>query len=259
MLLAMLFGALDAANRDAPPDLSETLAAIDLAARHYSAQALRFTSDEKIVLKRGPRTETHRFHHIYVVDDGGKHTELRAPVNKRQNPDAVGTTSPYSWIFLFESARKAYIDYEWIGIERRLDRDAVGIAFRPRGEVLERVNDWYGVAWFDRETHLPLVIEAWTPVEYGRKLEFDRRLTEAAKDPQRSRSEHVVTAVRAEFREERHGLRLPTRVTMREKRFVVWGKNGTSGYREETLASVKQLYTKYRFYDVEADEPSFDR
>ena len=44
---------------------------------------------------------------------------------------------------------------------------------------------------------------------------------------------------------------------LRETRFVVWGRKGTSGYREETLASVKQSYTNYRFYDVQTEEPTF--
>ena len=257
MLIALLLSGSVAANTSDPPPLSETLAAIDQAARHYSSQALRFTSDEKIVLKRGPSTATHRFRHIYVVDDRGKHTELRTPVNRRQNPHAVGTTSAYNWIFLFESGRRDYVDYEWVGVEQRLDRDAIGIAFRPRGEIVPKLNDWYGVAWFDRETYLPLVVEAWSPEEHARKLELEDRLAAAAEQPRRSHSTHMVTSVRAEFREQRNGLRLPTRVTLRETRFVVWGKRGTSGYREETLASVKQLYTNYRFYDVETEEPEF--
>lgn len=258
MLIALLLGGSVAANTNDPPALSEMLAAIDQAAQRYASQALRFTSDEKIVLKRGASTATHRFRHIYVVDDRGKHTEFRAPVNRRQDLDAVGTTSAYNWIFLFESGRRDYVDYEWIGVERRLDREAIGIAFRPHGEVVPKLNDWFGVAWFDRETYLPLVIEAWSPEEHARKLELEERLAAAADQSRRSRSTHLVTSVRAEFREQRNGLRLPTRVTLRETRFVVWGKNGTSGYREETMASVKQSYTNYRFYDVETREPEFE-
>ena len=257
MLITLVLGGWVAANTNDPPALSETLAAIDKAARHYSSQALRFTSDEKIVLKRGPSTVTHRFRHIYVVDDQGKHTELRAPVNRRQNPDAVGTTTAYNWIFLFEVGRRDYVDYEWIGIEQRLDREAVGIAFRPRREIIPKLNDWYGVAWFDRETYLPLVVEAWSPEEHARKLELEDRLSAAANQRRRSRSTHLVTSVRAEFREQRNGIRLPTRVTLRETRFVVWGKKGTSGYREETLSSVKQSYSNYRFYDVVTEQPTF--
>ncbi len=64
----------------------------------------------------------------------------------------------------------------------------------------------------------------------------------------------MITSVRAEFAEQRNGLRLPTRVTTRERRFVVWGRDGTSGYREQTLASIKQLYTNYRFYGVSAEQ-----
>ena len=63
-----------------------------------------------------------------------------------------------------------------------------------------------------------------------------------------------MTWVRAEFREERNGLRLPTKVTLRESRYVVWGRKGTSGYRDETLGSVKQLYTNYRFYEVQSEQ-----
>jgi len=258
MLLALLYGGWVAANTNDPPPLNETLAAIDHAARHYSSQALRFTSDEKIVLKRGSRTETHRFRHIYVVDARGKHSELRAPVNRRQNPDAVGMTTPYNWIFLFESGRRDYVDYEWVGIEQRLGRVAIGVAFCPRGPVVPKLNDWYGVAWFDRDTYLPLVVEAWSPAEYARKLELEDRLARAAGQSRRSRSTHMVTSVRAEFREERNGLRLPTRVTLRETRFVVWGRRGTSGYREQTMSSVKQSYTNYRFYDVETEQPAFE-
>lgn len=257
LLIAVLLGGAVVANTNDPPALVETLAAIDRASRYYSSQALRFTSDEKIVLKRGQKTATHRFRHIYVVDDKGKHTELRAPVNRKQNPDAVGATSAYNWIFLFESGRRDYVDFEWVGVEQRLDREAVGIAFRPRGEIVPQLNDWYGVAWFDRETHLPLVVEAWAPEEHQRKLELEQRLAAAAEQPRRSRSTHMVTSVRAEFHEQRNGLRLPTRVTLRETKFVVWGKKGTSGYREETLASVKQSYTNYRFYDVETKAPDF--
>ncbi len=43
-------------------------------------------------------------------------------------------------------------------------------------------------------------------------------------------------------------------MTTRERRFVVWGRDGTSGYREQTLASIKQLYTNYRFYGVSAEQ-----
>jgi hypothetical protein len=257
MLLVMLCGSVGASTDD-PAALEKTLAAIDDAARHYTAQALRFTSDETIVLSRGPRTATHRFRHIYVVDDQGKHDELRAPVNRRQNPDAVAATTAYNWIFLFESGRHEYLEYSLVGVEQRLGREAIGIAFGPRGEAVAQLNDWYGVAWFDHETHLPLVFEAWSPVEYARKLELEERLSSAAEQRRRSRSEHTITSVRTEFREERNGLRLPTRVTLRETRFVVWGKKGTSGYRQETLASVKQSYSNYRFYDVDTEEPTFD-
>ncbi len=67
-----------------------------------------------------------------------------------------------------------------------------------------------------------------------------------------------MTNTRVEFKEERNGLRLPTRVTMREVRYVVWGKNGTSGYRQQTLATAKQIYKNYRFYSTQTDDPVFD-
>lgn len=241
---------------NAPP-LLETLDAIDEVCRHYSTQALRFTADEKIVLRRGRNSDTHRFRHIYVVDESGRHDEMRVPVRKRHDPEAVAATSAYGWIFLFEAGRRDFVEYSWVGREQRLERDAVGIAFAPRGEILPEVNDWYGVAWFDVETHLPLVVEAWTPAEHERKLAFEKSLAQAARKKGRSREVHVVTSVRAEFREQRNALRLPTRVTLREARFIVWGKNGTSGYRDETLATVKQFYTNYRFYDVGTEEPEF--
>ena len=255
--IVWLLSAPIVSNAGDPPPLDQTLAAIAGAANHYSAQALRFTSDEKIVLKRGSGTATHRFRHIYVVDDHGKHSELRAPVNRRQNVDAVRVTSVYNWIFLFESERRRYVEYASVGVEQRLGREAIGVSFGPRGDVQPGLNDWCGVAWFDRETFLPLVVEAWTPEEYTQKLELDERLATAADQSGRSRTTHTVTSVRAEFREERNGLRLPTRVTLRETRFVVWSRNGTSGYREETLASAKQLYTNYRFYDVDTEETEF--
>ncbi|NIM02164.1 MAG: hypothetical protein GTO30_11890 [Acidobacteria bacterium] len=238
---------------DLPP-LRETLAEIDKIAQLYGSEALSFTSDETVVLKSGGRTQTHRFRHIYTIDPFGKHTELREPLKRRHDPAAPANTNPYLWIFLFESGRRAYMHFEWVGIETRLEREALGIAFRPRGEIFPQVNDWYGVAWFDRETFRPLVFEAWVPREYERKLELDRRLAEAAAAAEPSRSEHVITSFRTEFGEERNGLRLPTRVTMREQRFTVWGKDGSSGYRERTLSSVKQLYTNYRFYSVDTDQ-----
>ncbi len=242
------------APADELPSLRETLIEIDKVARLYGSEALSFTSDEKVVLRSGGTTQTHRFRHIYTLNEQGKHVELRQPVKRRHNPAAPANTNPYLWIFLFESGRRAYMHFEWVGIEQRLEREALGIAFRPRGEVFQHVNDWCGVAWFDRETYRPLVFEAWRPFEYERKLEFDRRLAEAAEAAEPNRSEHVITSFRTEFGEERNDLRLPTRVTMREQRFTVWGKNGSSGYRERTLSSVKQLYTNYRFYGVTTEQ-----
>ncbi len=236
-----------------PPQLSEALREIDEVARLYGSEALSFTSDEKIVLKSGGRTQTHRFRHIYTINEFGKHVELREPVKRRHDPNAPANTNPYLWVFLFESGRRPFMHFESVGIDRRLEREALGIAFRPRGEIFPHVNDWYGVAWFDRETYRPLVFEAWRPEEYGRKLELDRRLAAAATTG-KSRSEHVITSFRTEFGEERNGLRLPTRVTMREQRFTVWGRDGSSGYHERTLSTVKQLYTNYRFYGVSTEQ-----
>ena len=245
------------------PQLPELLERLDQVSELYSDQSLGFTCNEKVVVDGMGYKNTHRFRYLYVLDENGRHVERRVPSRKpakwlehrqKQSMDELPNTSAYSWVFLFQRARRNYVRYEVIGKGERLGREAIGIRFEPVGEIIEHINEWIGVAWVDAETLMPLEIEARRPAEYAKLTEFEASLDLGPTSEQKYVSEHLVRSVRVKFGDQLRGLRFPTVVSLERVRYTVSGGNGASKYREKKLYSATQTYTKCEFFEVTTTE-----
>jgi hypothetical protein len=242
------------------PALEELLIRLDQTARLYAEQARSFTCAETIRWDKKGETDRRKFGYVVTLDEDGNFDDYRTRLQTRtkaSNPPRIEPEdhgvpaylrSAYLWVFLFRRDRWPFHHYEIVEEKKLFDRPAVVLRFEPIPPHRETINNWYGLAWIDRETAQPLKIVAHRPEDHEemRKIE-QHRSGEAVSD-----WVYLVEEVSTEFKIERRGMRFPSRVELRQvhydfmRRFDDWNK------QERTTLWVYQTYDDYRFYDVKS-------
>ncbi len=256
--LALLPGAagITEATRSDPelPELDQVLRRLDRIGRLYRDNALRFTCNETITVRGTTGKRVHKYRYIYVYDQRrgllDYRTSRRGGKPLRNEETQAGLLRAYSWIWIFEAAKRDLYSFELTESREVLERPAIGVRFSPVPPYAADVNDWFGTAWFDRETFQPLRVEALTVEHQRRREKLEQSLRKAARSSKRYRSSHLVEQVTTEFTAEKNGMRFPGDVLIRLTRYEVRGGGGSSGYREYPVYRLQQAYDDYRFFGV---------
>lgn len=245
-----------AADPGSPDALGELLTRLDRTAQLYSERARGFTCEETIRWDKKGKTGRRKFGYVVALDDSDNFDDYRTRLRSRKRdsppsrvrPEDLGVPaylrSAYLWVFLFKRDRWPFHHYQIIEETRLFDRPAVVIRFEPIPPYRETVNNWYGSAWIDLETAQPLKVVAHRPEDHEEIRKIERhRAGEAVSD-----WVYFVEEVSTEFNVEERGMRLPSRVELRQSNhYFMRGLNE----EERTTLRVYQTYTDYRFFEVE--------
>lgn len=240
-------------------ELPGLLRKLERVAALYRDEALRFTCDETISLygSRGPRSLVRKYSYIFVHDDEGLLRDYRLPrsAKKGEPAQAVDMTRSglpswvlraYSSILLFEATEQERYRYEIVGRETALGRPAIRVALEPR-PTNDASDRWHGTVWIDAESYQLLRFEGLEGDHHARRLSFERQMeqwerrgrVDAPPDPVE------IQSVATEFGVQRNGMRFPSRTTITAM---------SLGRREIRVFTVKQVYKRYRFYNVQTTE-----
>jgi len=135
------------------------------------------------------------------------------------------------------------------GEEMILDRPAVGVRIIPKPPIQEHINDWFGTAWFDRESLQPLKFEVFKEDEF---IEFSA--FEAAMRGEIPADDFTFTRVTALFDTEKNGMRFPSRIVIDRSRHQVKGPPDEREASDRTEFRVTQRYSNYRFFNVRTQQ-----
>lgn len=162
--------------------------------------------------------------------------------------------SAYLWVFVFKDSRQRHHRYSLLGEERTLDRPAIKIGFEPIPPYVRGLNDWFGIAWIDRDTSQLLKVEAYEPRHHDEKTFMEQKLVEATQRPRGDRSYHYAERIVTEFSEIKNGMRFPSSVEIVGSDFVIHGGDRQDPLRERIQFRIAQVYTNYRFFSVRTTE-----
>ena len=244
----------------------------------YMDQALGFVADETIEsltydLRRSPprRTRDYQFEYVYgLIDEDaagrfsgalpGKYTDYRRRKGARGGdrlPEEVVSSlrlpmlisKAYSFPLIFREVLWPMHDFEIRGEEMILDRPAVGVRIIPKPPIQEHMNDWFGTAWFDRESLQPLKFEVFKEDEF---IEFSA--FEAAMRGEIPADDFTFTRVTALFDTEKNGMRFPSRIVIDRSHHQVKGPPDDREASDQTEFRVTQRYSNYRFFNVRTEQ-----
>jgi len=139
-------------------------------------------------------------------------------------------------------------DFEIRGEAMVLDRPAVAVRINPKPPIQEHINDWFGTAWFDRESLQPLKFEVFKEDEFIAFSAF-----EAAMRGEIPADDFTFTRVTALFGTEKNGMRFPSRIDIERSRYHVKGPPGEREVNDRMEFRVTQLYSNYRFFNVRTE------
>jgi len=244
----------------AASELEQLLLRLDATATRYAQAARSFTCDETIQWEGRHRVGRQRFGYVVVLGQDGRFEDYRtrargrraAASAKRVEPSDFGVPaylrSAYLWPFVFKRERWPRHRFTIVDHGEVLERAATQIRFEPIPPFEAGVNDWFGTAWIDDETALPLRVEAHRP-EDEEQLERIRRHAEGEAV---SDWVYVVEVVATNFTVEAYGLRFPGDAELRNDSYDFM--RGLHGWDRatRTILRVTQRYSHHRFFDVEA-------
>ncbi len=248
---------------DPDHQLADVLAAIDRHADFYRDIALKFSCDETIEFAAPGRWDrTLNLEYIYVYDGdrladyrtrrrghGGKPADLIQPENHGL---PFFLRRAYSWVFIFERAKRDMYRYQHMGEDSALGRDAIVISFEPIPPIREDLNDWVGRAWIDPGSHRILRIEALKSHDHDQKTAFETALRSTTED--RGIRKFTFTTITTQFTVEEKDILLPGEVTATRTLYSVFPVGAKIHFKEDPLFRVTQTYENYRFFGVETQD-----
>jgi len=253
-------------------ELHELLVELAEEADWHRDTALRFACDETIVENKWGRRRTLEFEYIYAYNKAGLLRDYRltrrgskkvrkgktvpVPVDLASTHLPAFVLRAYSSIFIFDRNHQHLYDFEILGEEETLGRRAVKVRFEAVPPYVEDLNDWFGAAWVDLETHQLLRVRALRAEDHATKLMFDKGIVqETMPGPHRP---HSFDQMEVEFAVEQEGIRFPSRVTLERTGF----ETSTAAPHLRTSAHeqfrIVQSYDNYRIFGVRTAE-SIDR
>jgi hypothetical protein len=140
-------------------------------------------------------------------------------------------------------------DFEIRGEETVLGRPAIAVRIIPKPPIQEHMNDWFGTAWFDRESLQPLKFEVFKEDEFLLFSAF-----EVAMRGEAPTDDFTFTRVTALFDNEKNGMRFPSRIVIDRSRHDVKGPPGEREDKDRVEFRVTQRYSNYRFFNVRTEE-----
>jgi hypothetical protein len=268
---------LDLSDPEDPTVMPRLLERLTRVAWLYMDQALSFVADESIEsvtydLRRSPprRVRDYQFEYVYgLIDEDaasrsavalpGRYTDYRRRKGARSSdrlPDEVVNSlrlpmlisKAYSFPLIFREILWPMHGFEVRGAEVVLNRPAVGVRIIPKPPIQEHINDWYGTAWFDRESLQPLKFEVFKEDEFVKFSAY-----EAAMRGEAPAADFTFTRVTALFDHEKNGMRFPSRIVIDRSRHDVKGPPGEREDKTHTEFRVTQRYSNYRFFNVRTE------
>jgi len=268
---------LDLTDPTDPTTLPLLLERLTRVAWLYMDQALSFVADESIEsltydIRRSPtrRKRDYQFEYVYgLIDEDaagrfsgavpGKYTDYRRRKGARGGdrlPEEVVSSlrlpmlisKAYSFPLIFREIMWPLHDFEIRGEAMVLDRPAVAVRINPKPPIQEHINDWFGTAWFDRESLQPLKFEVFKEDEFIAFSAF-----EAAMRGEIPADDFTFTRVTALFGTEKNGMRFPSRIDIERSRYHVKGPPGEREVNDRMEFRVTQLYSNYRFFNVRTE------
>ncbi len=244
--------------------LSELLARLDGLADLYRDNALRFSCNETITYEPagGPGRKVYELEYIYVYekDEGLSDYRTRRGVHlkKGEAPQPVDLVTyglptfvqrAYSWVFIFERAKREMYKYRILGEEKVGGRMAAIVAFEPVPPFQTDLNDWFGSAWVDRETYQLLKVDAVKADQHLERMRFEVDLEAGSEieDPARAR---IITRISTEFSVQRSGMTFPESVIIHRSRYKAREEKKKMVLVEWPVARITQSYANYRFFGV---------
>ena len=269
---------LDLSDPADPEALSHLLERLTRVAWLYMDQALSFVADESIEsmtydLRRSPprRVRDYQFEYVYgLIDEDaanrfsgalpGKYTDYRRRKGARGDDRLPGEvvaslrlpmliSKAYSFPLIFREALWPLHSFEISGEETVLERPAVGVRIIPKPPIQQHINDWFGTAWFDRESLQPLKFEVYKEEEFLVFSEY-----EAAMRGEIPADDFTFTRTTALFGTEKNGMRFPSKIVIERSRYDVKGPPGEREAKDRVEFRVTQRYSNYRFFNVRTEE-----
>lgn len=155
----------------------------------------------------------------------------------------------FSFPVAFRRAFQPLHRYEIVAQEEVSGRPALVVSIEPSPPHRLGVNNWFGQAWIDAETYLPLKFELFEPGDYD---EYSRML--AAERGETEEGEYTFTKVSALFETVKNGMRFPSEIAQERKTVSLRGSRSGRGRSEREVFLVTQTYSEYRFFNVRTEE-----
>jgi len=244
------------------------LGRLDRVAALYRDSALRFSCRERITYYPGtPDVRTYLLDYMYVDDEAkGLHdfrSDARAGGRKGSVPREVSLAElglpsvvlrAYSAVFIFERSKRDTYRFAFERTEPVLGRDADVIRFESVPPYQPDYNDWFGLAWIDRQTSQLLKMDAMKARYHEKKQLMEAEIAGTSTGRSSHGNDYFIESVLTEFGIEEHGMRFPSRVVTSRSHFEVEEHEGVRRPVEHQVFRVEQVYSKYSFYGVRTYE-----
>jgi len=275
----------DLADPSALPYILERLARV---ADLYEGQSLSFIALEEIRdVQEGRRTwlwgreRTFKFDYIYgTVDEedagragdflpgiymdyrrkaGSMGRELAADEIVREHGIAALVSRGFSFPLIFRRSVQSLHRYEVVAQAEIFDRLALVVRIEPLPPHSPGLNNWFGRAWIDTETYLPLKFEVFEPedfVEYGKLLaaEESERVECEGAEGEVVACEYTFATISALFEIAQNGMRFPSEITQERRMVKLRGPRSVRERSEREVYLVSQTYSEYRFFNIRTEE-----
>jgi VWFA-related protein len=265
-----------------PASLQPLLERLARVAFLYMDQALSFVADEVIEsttyhMRRSPprRTRSYEYEYIYGRMDEkdaarladlipGEFADYRRRKGSRRGemaPDEIVEemrlpaliSKAYSFPLIFRESLWPLHEFEILGEEVALGRRAIAVSIRPQPPFRRGLNDWFGTAWFDRESLQPLKFEVFLEDDY---IAYSG--LESAMRGEGATGDFTFTRVTALFDTIKNGMRFPSEIVQERARHRVHGEPEDRESSRRMEFRVSQRYSNYRFFNVRTEEEVHD-
>jgi hypothetical protein len=263
---------------DDPASLQVMLERLARVALLFMDQALSFVADEVIDsttvdMGRSPprRTRSYEFEYIYgrmdeadakrladvIPGEFADYRRRRGSGRRELAPDEIVRTfrlpalisKAYSFPLIFRQSLWPLHEFGLVGEEEAIGRPAIAVSIKPQPPYRPGLNDWWGTAWFDRESLQPLKFEIFLEEDFVAYSAF-----ESAMRGEGPTDDYTFTRVTAIFDTEKNGMRFPGEILQERIRYRVRGEIGERKASERLEFRVSQRYSNYRFFNVRTKE-----
>lgn len=236
-------------------DLTHLLGRLHGVAELYRDTALEFTCKERIRYSHpGVRGRDLRFAYIYAYDPKRGLSDYRTRIDSRWPVRIEDYEIPsvlkraYSWVFVFEWAKRDMYRFWLAGEEEMFGRHAVKVGFEPISPVSMDLNDWFGTAWLDQDTFQLLRVEA---LKADQQAEVERLEADLlGKGGAYTGRPYKVVRVVTDFSVEKNGMRFPGKVVSTLNEYRIRKRHDRREPVETKVYEVTQSYYDYFFFSV---------